>query len=72
MIDCCFAVQTVNDDSYGYFEWKPEEESPLHELADCSFSNPLSFRYIVRGTGEIFISHHDDRKKVYAGFLYKK
>ena len=52
------------------FQWFKEEPEDLLvcEPADL-FSNPPSYKYTVKKTGEMFTSTEKDRKKAYADFL---
>ena len=46
------------DDSCGYFEWrdKKEDEDPFEPFSTVYFSNPPSYGYTVKETGENFTS----------------
>ena len=54
-----------------FFKWfnNSFDEDPLQPGCICLFSNPPSYKYVVKKTGEMFTSNHSDRKKAYAEFL---
>ena len=56
-----------------FFRWFNNniDEDPLQPGCICLFSNPPSYKYVVKKTGAMFTSNHSDRKKAYAEFLGK-
>ena len=62
------------DDSCGYFEWrdKKEDEDPFEPFSTAYFSNPPSYEYTVKETGEKFTSHHENRSEAYQEYLSLK
>ena len=54
-----------------FFKWfdDPVAEDPLQPGCICLFSNPPSYKYVVKKTGAMFTSNHSDRKKAYVEFL---
>ena len=62
------------DDSCGYFEWrdKKEDEDPFEPFSTVYFSNPPSYGYTVKETGEKFTSRHENRSEAYQEYLSLK
>ena len=62
------------DDSCGYFEWrdKKEDEDPFEPFSTVYFSNPPSYGYTVKETGENFTSRHENRIEAYKEYLSLK
>ena len=56
------ACSKGKDDSCGYFEWhdKKEDEDPFEAFFTVYFSNPPSYGYTVKETGEKFTSRHEN------------
>ena len=65
-----FACAEEKENQCNFFKWFKEEPEDLLvcEPADL-FSNPPSYKYTVKKTGEMFTSTEKDRKKAYADFL---
>jgi hypothetical protein len=59
------------DESCGYFEWRDirEDEDPLEPFSIVYFSNPPSYEYTIKDTGEKFTSCHENRKQAYEEYL---
>ena len=57
-----YACSKGKDDSCGYFEWhdQKEDEDPFEAFSTVYFSNPPSYGYTVKETGETFTSRHEN------------
>ena len=57
-----------------YFEWrdKKEDEDPFEPFSTVYFSNPPSYGYTVKETGENFTSRHENRIEAYKEYLSLK
>ena len=53
------------DDSCGCFKWKDtrEDEEPFEQFCTVYFSNPPSYEYTAKETGDKFTSRHENRIK---------
>ena len=67
-----FACAEEKENRCNFFKWFKEEE-PEDVLLVCEtadlFSNPPSYKYTVKKTGEMFTSTEMDPRKAYADFL---
>ena len=62
------------DDSCAYSKWrdKKEDEDPFKRFSTVYFSNPPSYGYTVKETGEKFTSRHENRIEAYKEYLFLK
>ena len=52
--------------------WYWREKDPLESVAETFFSNPATYVYTIKMTGERFRSHERDRKKTFQDYIVKK
>ena len=52
--------------------WYWREKDPLESVAETFFSNPATYVYTIKMTGERFRSHERDRKKAFQDYIEKK
>ena len=66
-----YACSKGKDDACGYFEWRDtiRDEDPFEPLSTVYFSNPPSYGYTIKETGEKFTSRHENRKQAYKEYL---
>ena len=69
-----YACWKGKDDLCGCFEWKDtrEDEDPFEQFCTVYFSNPPSYEYAVKETGDKFTSRHENCIKAYQEYLSLK
>ena len=69
-----YSCSKGKDNSCGYFEWrdKTEDKDPFGPFPSVHFSNPPSYGYMVKETGEKFTSHHENCIEAYKEYLCLK
>ena len=66
-----YACSKGKDDAGGYFEWRDTigDEDPFEPFSTVYFSNPPSYGYTIKETGEKFTSRPENRKQAYEEYL---
>ena len=59
------------ENSCGFLEWKPIENSPSIYKIGCLFTSPGQYQYMVADTDKTFTSKNDP-KEDYEEFLHRK
>ena len=62
LFHCC---PNDKENSCGFFEWKPQEYSPVVEDVGCLFTHPLQYQYQDKDTGEAITSPVPDSNEAY-------
>ena len=65
-----YACSMGKDDACGY-EWRDTigDEDPFEQFSTVYFTNPPSYGYTIKETGEKFTSRHENRKQAYEKYL---
>ena len=74
---CC---PNDKENSCGFFEWKPQEYSPVVEDVGCLFTHPLQYQYQYqyqcqyqdKDTDEVITSPDPDSNEAYGEFLFNQ
>ena len=77
MFYCC---PNDKENSCGFFEWKPQEYSPVVEDVGCLFTHPLQYQYQYqyqcqyqdKDTDEVITSPDPDSNEAYGEFLFNQ
>ena len=66
-----YACSKGKDNACGYFEWRDTigDEDPFEPFSTVYFSNPPTYGYTIKETGEKFTSRHENRKQAYEEYL---
>ena len=66
---CC---PNDKENSCGFFEWKPQEYSPVVEDAGCLFTHPLQYQYQDKDMSEAITNPDPDYNEAYGEYEFNQ